>query len=60
MTQETLQTYVNRKIIVVDAFGQSVKGTLQTVNVDSIVVEKGKNSVIISLDYIAKVVLLSW
>ncbi len=54
MTKQTLQEYINKNVKVIDILANEIHGVLTNVTEDSIVLRTSRNTVVISLDYIAQ------
>ncbi len=54
MTKETLQSYLNKSVKVIDVLQQEIVGTLVNLTEDSLVVQTSRNTVVISYDYVVQ------
>lgn len=54
MTKETLQSYLNQQVKVIDVLQQEIVGTLVNLTDDSLVLQTSRNTVVISYDYVVQ------
>lgn len=54
MTKETLQSYLNQQVKVIDVLQQEIVGILVNLTDDSLVLQTSRNTVVISYDYVVQ------